>query len=171
MVVATSTGLSYVLRERKMAFPPTRQVRLEVGDQLLLYTTRSVFGNPTRDRGRVIGTAVVTSPIRPLQTQLVIAERAYTTGCDLRLTGLATLGEGLTLTDIAKDLMVFQPNPEAWSARMRRSLLRLPATDVELVLTQLKPILRDPDYTLSAYLERAARLSISRERYSLRHRS
>jgi hypothetical protein len=43
------------MRERKMAFPPTRRVRMGVGDQLLLYTTRGVFNNPTRDRGRVVG--------------------------------------------------------------------------------------------------------------------
>lgn len=155
MLVATSTGLAYVLRERKMAFPPTREVgrevRLEVGDRLLLYTTRSVFG----DRGRVIGTAEVASPSSPLKKQLTIAGRAYTTGCDLRFTGLAALGEGVVLADIAEDLMVFQPNPKAWAVRMRRSLLQLPPEDVALIMTQLKPVLRNLDETVSTYLERA----------------
>jgi hypothetical protein len=165
MLVATSTGLAYILRERKMAFPPTREVRLEVGDRLLLYTTRSVFRNPTLDRGRVIGTAEAASPILPLEKQLFIAGREYTTGCDLKLTGLAALGEGVILADIAEELMVFQPNPGAWSIRMRRSVLQLPYGDVDLIMAKLKPALHHPDETLNAYLERAARVGSSRGKH------
>jgi hypothetical protein len=159
MLVGTSAGLAYVLRERKMAFPPTRQVCLEVGDRLLLYITRSVFGNAARDRGRVIATAEVTSPTVKLKKQLIIAGRAYTTECDLIFTGLAPLGEGVILAEIAEDLMAFQPNPKAWAAHIRRSLLQLSSRDFEFILTQLKPDLRSPDETLDAYLERADRLS------------
>jgi hypothetical protein len=156
LVLGTGRGLAYVLRERKMAFPPTRQVRLDVGDRLLLYTTRNVFRRSDRDRGRVVGTAEVASPILPLEEQLLIAERKYTSGCDLKITGLAMLGQGVLLADIAEKLMVFQPHPEAWRAWLRRAVLPLPPSDARFILTRLQPVLRDPNETVGAYLERAA---------------
>lgn len=155
MVLATRKGLAYVLRERKMAFPPTRPIGLHVGDQLLIYTSRGIYNNPGRDRGRIVGTAEIVSPIVPLDEARLISGRLYTSGCDLNLTGLAPLDEGIELANIADQLAVFQPNPAAWSARLRRSILPLPFSDVELVMARLKPILRNADETMAAYIDRA----------------
>jgi hypothetical protein len=158
MLLATGRGMAYVMSERKMAFPPTRRIRLDVGDRLLLYTTRGVFGSPSADRGRVVGTAEVASPILPLEKERFIAGRSYTSGCDLSLTGLTPIGEGVVLADIVDRLEVFQPDPKTWSARMRRSVLRLSPHDYEFILSQLKSKLRDPDDVVQGYLERAAQL-------------
>jgi uncharacterized protein YjeT (DUF2065 family) len=155
LLLATSSGLAYVMRERKMAFPPTRRIRLGVGDRLLLYTTRGIFSNPIRDRGRVVGTAEVASQILPLETHRLIAGRTYTSECELRLTGLATLGQGVVLSNIVRELAVFQPNPAAWSAHMRRSVLRLPSGDYDYIMRELKPVLQNPDKAVGAYIERA----------------
>lgn len=159
MLLATGRGLAYVMSERKMAFPPTRRIRLDVGDRLLLYTTRGVFGSPSADRGRVVGTAEVASPILPLEKERFIAGRSYTSGCDLSLTGLIPIGHGVVLADIVNQLEVFQPDPKTWSARMRRSVLRLPSHDYDLILTQLEPRLRNPNDVVQGYLERAVRKS------------
>ena len=63
-------ALWWVLSEQRMAFPMKRRRRtldeLEAGDALYLYTTRGAFGNPTRDRGRVIGRATADQAVRPL---------------------------------------------------------------------------------------------------------
>lgn len=155
MMLGTGRGLAYVMRERKMAFPPTRRIRLEVGDRLLLYTTRGVFGSPSRDRGRVVGTAQITSPIIPFDKERHIAGRAYSSGCDLDISGLAPLDQGIVLADIVDQLQVFQPDPRTWSSRMRRSILALPAQDAALIQEHLKPNLRDPKETVGPYLERA----------------
>ena len=150
-------GLTYVLRERQMAFPPGRRISFNVGDRVLLYTTRGIFRRPTRDRGRVVGTAEVTSATAPLDSQRQIGGRIYASGCHLRITGLVPLGHGLILADIVTRLEVFQPNPQAWSVRMRRSTLALPPRDAELISAQLKPILCDPEKAASAYLELSLR--------------
>jgi hypothetical protein len=157
MLLATARGLGYVMRERKMAFPPTRRIRMDVGDGLLLYTTRTLFGNPTRDRGRVMGTAEVASPILPLDKERFIAGRSYTSGCDIRITALAPIGEGVVLADIVDQLQVFQPDPSTWSARIRRSILPLPSRDFDLIMTSLRPILRSPEDAIEGYLERVDR--------------
>jgi hypothetical protein len=153
MILSTSEGLTYVLRERRMAFPPTRQIRLDIGDQVLLYSARSLFGNPNRDRGRVIGTAEVVSPLTQFDSELQIAGRIYTSGCELKITGLAPLGQGVVLADIVQDLEAFQPNPDTWSVRLRRSLLPLTPRDAGIVYASLKAILCDPGETIGAYLE------------------
>jgi hypothetical protein len=116
LLLGTSEGLAYVLRERQMGFPPTRHIQLAVGDQVLLYTTRGIFGYPSRDRGRVVGTAEVASPVTSLTSQRQIGGRVYTSGCELKITGLAPLGKGVVLADIVERLEVFQP-----PSRMERS--------------------------------------------------
>lgn len=159
LLLGTPEGLAYVLRERQMAFPPTQRIHLEVGNQVLLYTTRAVFRNPPRDRGRVVGTAEIASPVASLASQRQIGERVYTSGCDLKITGLAPLGNGVVLADIVERLDVFRPHLYAWSARMRRSILPLPPQDVDVIMAILEPILLDPSETAGSYLERAAHAS------------
>ena len=155
LLLGTPEGLAYVLRERQMAFPPTRHIQLEVGDQVLLYTTRGVFRNPPRDRGRIY-TAEVASPVTSLTSQRQIGGRVYTSGCQLKITGLAPLDKGVVLADIVERLEVFQPYPHAWSVRMRRSILPLPSQDVDVIMALLEPTLLDPSETAGPHLERAA---------------
>ena len=157
LLLGTPEGLAYVLRERQMAFPPAQRIQLEVGEQVLLYTTRRVFRNPPRDLGRVVGTAEIASPITWSRRQ--IGGRDYTSGCELKITGLAPLGKGVVLADIVERLEVFRPNPHAWRARMRRSILELPSQDVDVIVALLGPTLLDPSETAGPYLERAARAS------------
>lgn len=155
-MLGSPKGLAYVLGEQRMAFPPTRRIRLRVGDQLLLYTTRNIFNNPSRDRGRVIGRAEVLSPIIPLDSRLRLAGRDFTSGCELKIEGLAPFGEGVILADLVHQLSVFASDPRSWSARLRRSVLALPASDAALIWTKLEPLLSDPRELANTYLERAA---------------
>jgi hypothetical protein len=152
LLLGTPEGLAYVLRERQMAFPPTRHIQLEVGDQVLLYTTRGVFRNPPRDRGRIVGTAEAASPVTSLTSQCQIGGRVYTSGCQLKITGLAPLDKGVVLADIVERLEVFQPHPHAWSVRMRRSILPLPSQDVDVITALLEPTLLDPSETAGPHL-------------------
>src|SRR6266545_6047215 len=88
LILADRQAIAWVLREQRMAFP--RTVRAEVnqlatGDELFIYTTRNAFGNPTRDRGRVVGRATVTSTVIGLHEPVEIAGRQYPKGCDIRV--------------------------------------------------------------------------------------
>jgi hypothetical protein len=157
MILATAEGLTYVLSEHRMAFPPTREIQLDTGGRVLLYVARNIFGNPTRDRGRIIGTAEIMSPLSQFDSERQIAGRVYTSGCELRITGLAPLGQGVVLADIVDSLDIFQPNPESWGARIRRSILPLSPRDAEVIFVQLKTSLRDPEETASNYLARAGK--------------
>ena len=61
LVIGDAVALAWVLAEQRMAFPALRKseaAALEVGDELLIHTTRGCFNNPTRDRSRVIGLAL-----------------------------------------------------------------------------------------------------------------
>ena len=51
--------------------------RVAPHDRVFLYTTRLCFQNPTRDRGRVIGLAVVTKPSRRLAEAVTFGGREY----------------------------------------------------------------------------------------------
>jgi hypothetical protein len=155
-VLGTRRGLAYVLREEKMAFPATRPISLSVGDRLLLYTVRGIFGDPGRERGRVVASAEVASPVVPLEPRLRLAGQEYISACDLRITGLAPLGAGVVLAELVDKLRIFQPNTTAWSARLRRTLLMLPEEDAELIMELLEGTLQDPAGVRQAYLDRAA---------------
>lgn len=136
-----------------MAFPAGRAASglPTAGDQALLYTTRGCYRNPTRDRGRVMGLAVVTSPVETLPEPVVFGERRFSSGCALRVDGLAPVREGVVLADLVPRLKVF-PDARSWSVRMRRASLPLPPADAELLTRELRPLLeprseRIADYT------------------------
>ncbi|MBE3011893.1 hypothetical protein IL992_22220 [Microbispora sp. NEAU-D428] len=154
LILGDRQAIAWVLREQRMAFPPT--VRSEItqvrpGDELLIYTTRGAYRNPTRDRGRIIGRAVVTTEVRRLDQPVHIAGRDYPTGCDLRIDRLAPWGSGVELQPLVARLDVF-PNPAAWSIMLRRALLRLPADDAVLLRDLLAPLTGSRDANLSGYL-------------------
>jgi hypothetical protein len=49
LVIGDAAALAWVLAEQRMAFPASRRsqaMALEVGDELLIYTTRGCFHNP-----------------------------------------------------------------------------------------------------------------------------
>ena len=139
LILGQREGLAWVLANEQMAFRrhrPDETVPLGVGDELLLYTTRGCFKNPTCDRGRVIGRARVASPVRDLDPAPVIDGRTFEIGCRLRLEQLVPRGTGVVLADLVPGLKVF-PDPRAWSAKLRRTILALPEEDAQTLKTEL----------------------------------
>lgn len=65
VILGDREAIGWVLREQRMAFPATPRAEvaaLASGDRLYLYATRGAWRNPTRDRGRIIATAVARTP-------------------------------------------------------------------------------------------------------------
>lgn len=125
--------LAWIVREQRTAFPEHRRREAEalaIGDRLLLYTTRGCFRNPTRDRGRLIGTARVESTAQPLSKAIRFRERSYPIGIDVSIESLAKRGEGVELAPLVPSLESF-PDPSSWSARMRRALVPITDADAE----------------------------------------
>jgi hypothetical protein len=153
LVLGDREALRWVLRNERMAFEMHRRndvARLAVGDTLFIYTTRGCFHNPTRDRGRVIGRAVVTSPVEPLDESVLVMDREFGLGCTFDLVALAPRHEGVVLADLVPRLNAF-PIKSAWSTRMRRPLLPLPPKDAALIDRELARLVREPSSTLSSY--------------------
>jgi hypothetical protein len=145
-IIGSADALAWVLANQRMAFPESRAAQalaLRPGCQLLLYTTRGCFGNPTRDRGRIMALAEVSSTPQRLDRPLVIDGRPFHVACELMLRALAPFREGVELAPIADRLSVF-PDPATWSAWMRRALLPLPEPDAVLLLRALDRISSQP---------------------------
>jgi hypothetical protein len=139
LILGERAGLAWVLTREQMAFAQHRRAeagQVSVGDEFLLYTTRACFHNPTRDRGRVIGRAHVESSVTPLEKTVTIGGRDFELSCSIRLDQLLPRGEGVILSELVSELVVF-PNPNAWSALLRRPVLTLPQPDVDLVVERL----------------------------------
>ncbi|MFG2952354.1 hypothetical protein ACGF5O_01320 [Streptomyces sp. NPDC048291] len=144
LIISDREPLAWVLENQRMAFPAGRtraSLSLDKGDEVLLYTTRGCFGNPTRDLGRIIGLATLTSEVSTLDEPVTFGERRFTEGCRLRVHGLAPFRNGVVLRDLVTDLQVF-PDPRSWSVRMRRASLKLPEADAALVKRELQPLLK-----------------------------
>ena len=141
LVIGDRDAFRWILRDRRMAFSPHRAREagaLEIGDKLLLYTTRGCFKNPTQDRGRVVGVAQVASEVAPFRRPVEFGGQAYGVGCNLKFVSLVPRGEGVELAPMVSELNAF-PNTRAWSARMRRPLVALSASDVRLLEVRLEP--------------------------------
>lgn len=155
LVIGDSIGLVWVLKNSRMAFPPGRggQARkLEPGDELLLYTTRGCFHNPTRDRGQVVGEMTVLSAPATLERPLELAGRTFTVSCELQFKSLAPRGEGVELAPLVDDLRTF-PDPRSWSALMRRPLVPLDDADAVWLRSLLRPrVARKPHAAISTYV-------------------
>ena len=63
--------------------------RLAVGDELFVITTRDCWGQPNRDRTRIIGRATVVSPVEPLEAPVRTGSRESDRGCEIRIESLA----------------------------------------------------------------------------------
>ncbi|MBB0243279.1 hypothetical protein FNQ90_03925 [Streptomyces alkaliphilus] len=155
LVLGEREAVAWVLRQQQMAFPERRRTevqRLEPGDELLIYTTRGCWHNPTRDRGRIIGRAYVTSPVSVLDKPVELAGRAFTSGCDIDVRTLVPYRTGVELAPLVGQLAAF-PRKTAWSTRLRRPLLELPSSDAMLVRDQLAGQEVPAAEQLSSYLE------------------
>lgn len=130
--IADREPLAWILREQRTAFGDHRARQahtLEVGDVLFLYTTRGCFRNPTRDRGRVIGRASVAAQAKRERKTPSFGARAYPWVVELDIEALAPLHEGVELAPLVPRLRGTFPDPTTWSARMRRALVALDASD------------------------------------------
>jgi hypothetical protein len=135
LILGDRQAIAWVLREQRMAFPTTSRAevnRLAVGDELLIYTTRGAYRNPTRDRGRVIGMATVASAVEELDTPVEFGGREFPRGCEIAVESLTPWGEGVELQPLVERLAAF-PNPKAWSIQLRRPLLHLHRRDAALI--------------------------------------
>lgn len=153
IIISDRTALSWVLTKQRMAFPALRARAahaINEGDEVLLYSTRGCFGNPTRDMGCVLGHATISSAVRLLPEPVIFGERSFTEGCVLTIHGLAPFREGLVLRDYVDRLNVF-PDPASWSVRLRRASLPLPAADADLLREELRTLLKPYAETVDAY--------------------
>ncbi len=159
VVLGERDAISWVLRGSRMAFPATPRsevAALAAGDRLYLYATRGAWRNPTRDRGRVIGVATATTPVRVLAEPVEIAGRSFPSGCELRLEGVVPYPGGLELQPLVEQLEAF-PKPKAWSVYLRRALVRLPAADQRVLDRGLRPLLVAPEQAVPTYPSPARR--------------
>ncbi|GAA3257458.1 hypothetical protein GCM10020216_095190 [Nonomuraea helvata] len=154
LILSEREAVAWVLRESQMAFPQTNRSevnRLKVGDDLFVVTTRRCWHNPTRDRTRVIGTAVVTSEVVPYEKPVAIAGRDFTRGCDITVRALAPYLMGLDLASLIPRLDAF-PNKSAWSIRLRRALLEISTSDATLLKQEFEGVAREPAAVIPIYL-------------------
>jgi hypothetical protein len=145
MVIGDREALGWILTASRMAFPSESrpEVRcLAEGDELLIYTTRSAFKNPGRDRGRIIGTARVASEVVRLENPVVFDDREYPIGCDLKIGPLVPFGHGVELAPLIPQLQAFDGAGSAWSMRLRRPLLALTEHDTILLHRALDGVRR-----------------------------
>jgi hypothetical protein len=134
--IADRAALKWIVREQQTAFGEHRAREaeaLEGGDVLLLYTTRGCFRNPTRDRGRLIGRAIVESPVQRQERPVTFAGREYPLLVRLRIEVLAPLRTGVELAPLVPRLPATFPNPSSWSVRLRRALVPIEAADALLL--------------------------------------
>lgn len=155
LVLGEAAALAWVLVEQRMAFPAWRRSQaasLEIGDELLVYTTRACFHNPRRDVGRVMGLATAKTNVRDLEEPVVFGERRYTSGCSLDIQGIAQLHQGVELRPIVSKLHIF-PDVRSWSIQLRRPLVPLDEHDAGLLRRHLIPLLEPLDHHLDAYIQ------------------
>ena len=153
VILGERTALRWVLTEQRMAFPAgrARQTRaVHEGDEVMLYTTRGCFRNPTRDVGRIIGLGVVTTPVSVLSDPVRFGEREFTTGCEIQIRGLAPFREGLNIRELVHALDVF-PNPQGWAVQLRRTTLALPERDAAVLRRKLRPYLKPYEDAIAGY--------------------
>jgi hypothetical protein len=158
LILRDADGLAYVLREHQVAFTPKRRIPLTRGDIVFLYTTRAIFRNPSDGRGLIIGRTEIISDVVKFESRLGIADRAYTSGCHVAITGLAPLDEGVELRQIVDELETFHPHPKRWAFRIFSSLVQLSPKDASVIQEKIQPMLQDPESVSQAYISRAERV-------------
>jgi hypothetical protein len=127
---------------------------IKIGDELFIYTTRGCFHSPTRDRGLVIGLALVSSDVRDLAEPVVFGGRSYPSGCTLSIQGIAPLREGVELRPLVPQLHAF-PDGRAWSVPLRQPPVPLDEHDAALLKRRLNPLLQPLGHHVDAYIKAA----------------
>ncbi|MGJ7908227.1 hypothetical protein ACOQFL_17320 [Actinopolyspora sp. H202] len=136
LVIGDRQALDWVLRQQRMAFPDFNRAEVRAlapDDRLYLYTTRGCFGNPTRDRGRVVTTGEVRSTVTELDEPVEIGGRSYPVGCELRIGELPFWPGGVELSPIVDELELFEGMTKSWSIRLRRPLVGLSGRDAGML--------------------------------------
>ena len=132
-----------MLDHQKMAFTKARaesaKALLSPGDTLYVYTSRSCFHNPTRDRGRVIGEATVRSKVTRRSRSVIIGNREYTDDCSIAFRRLAPFRTGVELAPIVESLDAFRDG-QWWPFKLRRTLLALSNRDAARLKAALKRV-------------------------------
>ena len=156
-VIGEREALAWVLRTNCMAFPGTKRPEIDslsVGDELFLMTTRSCFHNPSSDSSRVIGTASVASPVRPLDDIVELAGRQFPRGCGINMQTLTPYRTGVELAPLVTELEAFAGATSTWGMRLRRSLVPLSSPDAALLSRKVRATARDSSEEVETYLAR-----------------
>lgn len=136
-----------------MALPSrSRTADIDEGDELFFVTTRNCFGNPSRDRSRIVAIARTGSAVARLEKPLKLAGRTFDRGFDLDIETLAPFRVGVELPPLVEELDAF-PNKRAWSWFMRRPALRVSTNDARMLRRLVRPVGETPDEVIPAYLE------------------
>jgi hypothetical protein len=140
LVIGDREALGWILTEQRMAFssmsrPHVRD--LAPGDTLLLYTTRGCFKNPTRDRGRIVGHAMVEEPVRVLDQPVTFGDRTFPVGCSVAVERLVPLGRGIELVPLLDKLTGIRSSAKGWTYQLRQPLVPLTEPDRALVAEKL----------------------------------
>lgn len=158
LVIGDREPLAWILSEGLMAFPAHRSReagQVSQGDRLFLYTTRGCFHSPGRDRGRVIGEATVTSPVRSLKEPVEFGEHAFPLGCSLDITGLVPRDEGPEMIEMVDELNLFpSSDPKSWGVRLRRVLAPLDKHDAAVLHRKLTRGMKSLSEAKAGYLDR-----------------
>lgn len=151
LTLGSREGLRWVLQTGRMAFTSSSgALQLEVGDRLFLYASRRCYGDRVGKRGLLIGETKVSSKVHSLDRSINLGGRSLSYECGIDVLRLTPFGEGVDLAELVPRLRVF-PDARWWSARLRRSLLKLPDADAALIATTL-PNARPAQKTIASYL-------------------
>jgi hypothetical protein len=155
-IIGDAQALAWVLVSGQMAFRSGRRSEidaLDVGDNLLIMTTRGCFRSRHRDRARVIGYAQITSRVKQAIEPIELIGRTFDRTCTLTVTHLAPVLTGVELAPLIDRLDAF-PQKSAWSAYLRRPLLRLSHADAQLLRKELSAVAVSPDQVIDGYIAR-----------------
>lgn len=141
LVLGDRQALGWVVDTQRMAFARYQGdvSRLDTGDRLLLYTTRGCFRNPGVDRGRLIGTAIVTSKPSLLDDPPKFGDREYPYGINLNIQTLTPFRTGPTLTERIGQIASLRYGQRGWETALRRSLVPLAPAEYRRLRASLKP--------------------------------
>ena len=135
-IIGERDALHWVIHTSRVAFPPgrTTQARvLDAGDLLFLYTTRGAFHNPTRDRGRIAGRAVVLEPPQVFDDAMELAGLRFASGCPIDIDLLAPYRGGAELVPLVHHMSATFGIGDGWRARMRATLVPVAEADAPVL--------------------------------------
>ena len=130
-VLAAKEPAEWVIAHGVMGFREgVRLPAMRPGDCVVLYLTRGVRRNPTRDRARIAGVGRLTSGLSS-KSQLIAGSR-YPRSCTFGLDHRFNLADGPEFAPLVGEL-AFIENKGAWSAYLRRTVVRITDDDFQLI--------------------------------------